>query len=206
MPAPRPPFALRLLVGASLALGAFPASFALWSVRDWAARWRGVPMEERRAEFTHVPWLRTPVPELVALLRERVGPGEGVLVEPVLPPGASKQVSAPPRWHVFLTHFAYPIGIYVRAPGLSCVGFKHDAWLDEHFERFDLDGSDGDPRDELTPELLEARDIRWRLRIPVRGFDPRLLGLDRLEGGRWVPTPFPELPELGPGSPNWRRP
>lgn len=209
MPARRPPFALRLMIGASLACGLAPVGFAFWSVRDWAARWRGVLMVERRADFGQVPWLRPPLPEMVAVIRERVGPGEGVLIEPVLDPDAAPWNGlAPPRWHVFLSHFAYPTPIFVRSPALSCVGFNQDVWLDDHFERLDLDGSSGGPRDELTPELLEANGVRWRLRIPVRGSDPRQFGLDRLEAGHWVAQPLPTpSSDLPPGfRPAGRRP
>ena len=196
----RPPLLLRALIGASLACALAPAGFAVWSVRDWAARWAGHPMEERRADFRQVPWLRTPFPELAAFLRETVPAGAGVLIEPVIDPELDAEPAlSPPRWHVFLNHYAYPLRFFVRAPALSCVGFRHEAWLDQHFEVLDLDGSHGGPRDEAAERALEELGIEWRLRMPVRGAGPELFGLDRRVpapdgggGASWVAVPLPE--------------
>lgn len=195
----RPPLVLRLLIGASLACAAAPAAFAVWSVRDWALNQAGRPMEERRADFRQVPWLRPPFPDLLRFVQSRVPAGEAVLVEPVIDPAAERPDGlSPPRWHVFLTHFGHPLRFYVRAPALACVGFNHAAWLDQHFEVLDLDGSDGGPRDELVEDELAERAIRWRLRIPVRGAGPEFFGLDRRERGAWVEVPRPDGAE-------WRR-
>jgi len=198
MAASRPPLVLRALIGASLACAVAPAGFAVWSLRDWAARWVGRSMEERREDFRQVPWLRYPFPELAAFLLETVPVGDGVLIEPVIDPaGTAGPGLSPPRWHVFLNHYAYPLRFYVRAPALSCVGFQHEAWLDHHFEVLDLDGSDGGPRDEEAERALAELGIEWRLRMPVRGAGPELFGLDHRElapDGRasWVPVPLPE--------------
>jgi hypothetical protein len=193
MAASRPPLLLRALIGASLAGGLFPAGFAVWSVRDWAAHWAGRPIGERRAAFAQVPWLRAPFPELAAFLRGTLPKGARVLVEPVIDPAVSERPAlSPPRWHVFLAHYAYPVRFYVRAPELSCVGFRHEAWLDHHFEVLDLDGSEGGPREERLEPALASRGIEWRLRIPVRGAGPELYALDRLVEGAWKPVPLPE--------------
>ncbi len=193
MASPRPPLVLRLLIGASLACAVLPAGFGAWSLRDWAGRWIGEPMEGRRADFRQVPWLREPFPGLARFLVETLPPDARVLVEPVTEPGAPQlQALAPPRWHVFLTHYAYPVRLYVRAPALSCVGFNHGAWLDHHFEVLDLDGSSGGPvADPEFDAALERAGIAWRLRMPVLGAGPELFGLDRREGDRWVEVPYP---------------
>ena len=189
---------MRLSIGASLLCGLVPAGFAVWSVRDWASRGRELTMVERRRDYAQVPWLRPPFPELVTFLDQALqGQQEArVLVEPVIEPGVEATSSlSPPRWHVFLTHYAYPARFYVRAPALSCVGFNHGAWLDHHFEVLDLDGSDSEAaalRDDATAEELDRHGIGWRLRIPVRGASPSLFGLDRRVGGEWVPVPLPE--------------
>lgn len=191
MAASRPPLFLRVLVGVSLAGAIAPAGFAFWSLRDWAANWAGRPLAERRAAYGQVPWLRAPFPELAAALRAALPADARVLVEPVTEPGASRTTSlSPPRWHVFLAHYVYPVRFYVRAPALACVGFHHEAWLDQHFEVLDLDGSQGGPRESDLDRELAERGITWRLRMPVRGAGPELFGLDRREGGAWVEVPF----------------
>ena len=185
MASPRPPLALRVLLGASLAMSVLTAGHALHYARAWAGRRGGEP----HASFPRVPWFRPEYTDVLARLRETLPADARVLVEPSTAPD-SDRTRFPTRWYLPLAHDLYPREIYVRRPDAACTFFTYREWLDHHFEVLDLDGSGSADVNAAAiaaeeRRALLARDIRWRLRIPWP-FDPGSVALDRLEGEEWV--------------------
>jgi hypothetical protein len=190
MAAPRPPLALRALLGASLALSVVTAGHALQYTREWAAERAGRSTFEQRATFRRVPWLQAEFMEAVERLERALPPDARVLIEPTTAPDSERE-GFPPRFYFYLAHALYPRQVFVRRPDASSAFFNFKEWLDHHFEVLDLDGSGGAAEDAAAIAAEEQRALRergvgWRLRVPVWPYDPRTFALDRLEGGEWV--------------------
>lgn len=205
MDVPRAPLFARLLVGASLALTVITAGFGVHSVADWRANMQGRSVREQRASVSGVAWFRTEFTGLLDRLEEVLPPGARLLVEPAAGPAlaaSGERLGSPPRWFLPLTHYAWPVRVYVRRPEQAVIFFTYESWLDHHFEVLDIDG--GGP---ATPEAvrLAAEDeraidehgIEWRLRIPTWPFSMGGLRLDRRVDGAWVEQADFPRPEWG---------
>ena len=175
MDAPRAPLFARLLVGASLALTVITAGFGVHSVGYWHAHMQGRSVREQRASVSGVAWFRTEFTGLLDRLEEVLPPEARLLVEPAADPGVltpGARIGSPPRWFLPLTHYAWPVRVYVRRPEQAVIFFTYERWLDHHFEVLDIDGEG--PRTPAAVRLAEEderelrrveRQLAWRARF-----------------------------------------